>query len=711
MEQKQLIHLVVAAQNGDGKAMNELFNAFYNDVYYFALKTVKDPETACDITQETFVTIITSLKELKEPAAFVTWMKQIAYSQCTRYFRKKKDVLVDEDEDGNTVFDTMAEERAEFIPDESLDEEDFRKTILQMMDDLAPEQRAALLLYYYDELSVKQIAEIQGVSIGTVKSRLNYARKAIKGSVEDYEKKNNVKIHSVAILPLLLWLLQTGEEAVMPAVYVEAAAAGISTATGVAISVSATTAASTTAAASAVVAASTGIGAKLSVIPLATKIAAGVTGLLLVTGGVVAATLPKEPPTVPAAVIQTQPITSQEPVTVPTHPLPTITPPLVTEPPVTDPLPTEPPVTEPPITEPPVQNPPITDPPVEDPPAEREAVPEGCTYIMADGTVIQAGEAMPAISSNGEQLISTDYAYTYRDGGWSVVVNDTTQSAYSALLGEINGAPLVSMANTFNECAFMTASPEIPGSVTNLYFTFGYCSSLSTAPTIPDSVTNMNNAFYSCTALKTAPAIPDSVTTMSYTFRSCSNLTEIPTIGNGVLDMSGAFKHCTSLVSAPDIPDSVTNIEHIFSGCSSLKTAPTIGSSVTIMRYAFIDCYELMSAPTVPYGVTDLECTFSGCSSLITAPTIPDSVTNMLNTFSGCAALKTAPIIPSSVTDMRYTFSGCTALTGTVVINAQPTAYDGCFQYTEQPIVLSGSAGAEILQVLADTSGENVTLA
>lgn len=71
MERKQLIDLVEAAQNGDGKAMNELFNAFYNDVYYFALKTVKDAETACDITQETFVTLITSLKELKEPAAFV----------------------------------------------------------------------------------------------------------------------------------------------------------------------------------------------------------------------------------------------------------------------------------------------------------------------------------------------------------------------------------------------------------------------------------------------------------------------------------------------------------------------------------------------------------------------------------------------------------------------------------------------------------------
>lgn len=116
MEREELIRTVTAAQNGDSEALNTLFNTFYNDVYYFALKTVKDDDLACDITQETFVEIINTLGNLEEPVAFVTWMKKITYHQCTRYFKKKKDVLVDEDEDGNTIFDTLTEERAEFIP-------------------------------------------------------------------------------------------------------------------------------------------------------------------------------------------------------------------------------------------------------------------------------------------------------------------------------------------------------------------------------------------------------------------------------------------------------------------------------------------------------------------------------------------------------------------------------------------------------------------
>ena len=130
MEKEKLISLVTKAQNGDSDAVSELFSEFYNDLYYFALKTVKNDDTALDVTQDAFVDIINNLGSLKEPAAFVSWAKQITYHQCTRHFKKKTDVLVDEDEDGATIFDNLKEENAEFIPDEALDKDDFKKTIL-----------------------------------------------------------------------------------------------------------------------------------------------------------------------------------------------------------------------------------------------------------------------------------------------------------------------------------------------------------------------------------------------------------------------------------------------------------------------------------------------------------------------------------------------------------------------------------------------------
>jgi len=262
MERERLIKLVTKAQAGDRTAMNELFANYYNDVYYFALKTVKNEDIACEVTQDTFLDITKNIGTLKEPVAFVTWMKQISYHQCTRYFKKKKDVLVEEDEDGNTIFDTLADESEGSIPSEVYEKEEFKKTVLGIIDELSEEQRSAVMMYYFDEMSVLQIAEVQGVSEGTIKSRLNYARKAIKKSVEDYEERTGTKLHGLAMLPLMR-LFFDGTEKMAPA---KAAAVKAAVDAGI----GASTAAAGTAAASA--AAGTAVATAVS--PLILKIIA-----------------------------------------------------------------------------------------------------------------------------------------------------------------------------------------------------------------------------------------------------------------------------------------------------------------------------------------------------------------------------------------------------------------------------------------------------
>ncbi len=133
-----------------------------------------------------------------------------------------------------------------------------------MLNNLPAEQRTAMLLYYYEKLSVGDIAAIQGATVGTVKSRLNYGRKAVKQQVEDYEKKNNVKLHSVSILPLLYFLFRKGAE---------------ETAKNTAISVPAVTAS----------AAAGGLAAKVIGISLAVALTGGA------VAGVVALTQPEDP--------------------------------------------------------------------------------------------------------------------------------------------------------------------------------------------------------------------------------------------------------------------------------------------------------------------------------------------------------------------------------------------------------------------------------
>ena len=240
MEKEKILLIVEKAKQGDNDSFNTLFTETYNDVYYFALKTVKDETLAADVTQDTFVTIFQNIDSLNDPVAYPAWSRQITYRHCLQYLKKQnREVAVDENEDGTTIFDTLEEERTEFIPEENLDKDDFKKTILQMVDSLPEEQRTAVILYYYDELSVKEIAEIQGVTEGTVKSRLNYARKAIKASVESYEKKHNVKLRCAGVLPLLLWLFASDFGAsAMSATTAQTVATGVSAATGAKLSLS-----------------------------------------------------------------------------------------------------------------------------------------------------------------------------------------------------------------------------------------------------------------------------------------------------------------------------------------------------------------------------------------------------------------------------------------------------------------------------------------
>ncbi len=494
LEKEELVRLVTLAQNGDTDALNELFNHFYNDLYYFALKTVKDEDLALDITQEAFVEIINTLSSLKEPAAFVTWAKQITYHQCTRYFKKKKDILVDENEEGGSVFDTLTEENAEFIPDKALDQNDFRKTILSILDELSEEQRAATMMYYFDEMSVKEIAEIQGVSEGTVKSRLNYARKTIKQSVEEYEKKNGIKLHALPFFPLFKWIFAGAFEGGLSLGSADVIAKGVAAATGSSVAATATAVtASTATAAATTTAASAGIGAKLVALPVATKIIAGITAATIAVGSATTA----------AVIISNNNSENDKNSSKPTISA------------------------------------------VEEMVLEG-IIPKGCVYTLYDGTVLTEGQPFPEKCTAGDHVEYGDYLYGYEaiympeendenpwclwddyfdpiDSGmkdsdvyetWSVRVKDNTKERYGTILSSINGV-----------------------AVKNLYATFFECKNLKVAPKIPKTVTAMTATFYGCESLKTAPALPRNVCRIMLTFAGCTALSGDVTL-NVTLDKS-----------------------------------------------------------------------------------------------------------------------------------------------------------------------------
>ena len=107
IERDKLTELVAGVQRGDEQAVTDMFNLCHQDIYYYIFETVHHTELAEDLTQETFMEILQSIHSLRESAAFVTWSRQIAYRRCTAYFKKRHDFLLDEQEDGSTLLDTL----------------------------------------------------------------------------------------------------------------------------------------------------------------------------------------------------------------------------------------------------------------------------------------------------------------------------------------------------------------------------------------------------------------------------------------------------------------------------------------------------------------------------------------------------------------------------------------------------------------------------
>lgn len=199
MEKEKIRRLVLQAGQGDRAAFGELYEETGRSVYFNCLKLLGNAQQAEDITQDTFMKALEKLDSLKEPENFSAWVNRIAINNCKMYFRKNPRTAEEESE---KIIDDTPD--SELIPDDYADSEEKRRIIMNIIDTtLTDEQRQTIVLYYFDMMSVAEIAEIMDCSVGTVTSRLSAARKKIREAVLIYEKKNNDRLHAVMPIPVL----------------------------------------------------------------------------------------------------------------------------------------------------------------------------------------------------------------------------------------------------------------------------------------------------------------------------------------------------------------------------------------------------------------------------------------------------------------------------------------------------------------------------
>jgi len=215
----ELKDLVIKAQSGDASVYEELYNATKGKAYYLALQLTKNPYDAEDILQDAFTTAFLKINDAI-PERFSGWLDTIVINRAKDVLKKKKPMVFAElqSADGKDYVPEDEEERIEFLPAENMDYQETKRLLQEIIDRLPEEQRICITLFYYKEMSVSQIASYFECSDGTIKSRLNYARKSIKTKVEELEKKGT-KLYSIPVLPFLYWMFRSdAEEAVCTSV-------------------------------------------------------------------------------------------------------------------------------------------------------------------------------------------------------------------------------------------------------------------------------------------------------------------------------------------------------------------------------------------------------------------------------------------------------------------------------------------------------------
>ena len=206
--------LVFAARNGNTKCFEELYNRYYDKIYALARGTVKNDADAEDVLQTTFIKAWQSIRSLEDPAAFNTWLQHITLNECYSLLRKSRPTLSmeEEGEDG----EMLQLESDLMLPQEYAERSDLSQRLGKIVGELSDVQRQTILLYYYEEMSVDEIAQTMDCSAGTVKSRLFLARKAIKTEIEEQERKTGQKFYSVVPVPLAGLLFKLVRDVMIP---------------------------------------------------------------------------------------------------------------------------------------------------------------------------------------------------------------------------------------------------------------------------------------------------------------------------------------------------------------------------------------------------------------------------------------------------------------------------------------------------------------
>lgn len=225
LDKQEIGNLVRRLQKGDMNAFGDLYERTYKYVIVHARIYTKS--NAEDLVHDAYLKAFQKKDQIKNPEEFVAWLRTIVvnsgknYSKRESKHKNESDIKDTREEDSNitetkkySVLDQTETWSSEFNPEDIMDYQETKEIIWNCMERLPYKQKAAIDLYYFQEHSIDETAEIMGVAAGTVKSHLFQARQNLMKMIEEEERKSGVRMHCNAIIlfPFLVWIFKQKEK-------------------------------------------------------------------------------------------------------------------------------------------------------------------------------------------------------------------------------------------------------------------------------------------------------------------------------------------------------------------------------------------------------------------------------------------------------------------------------------------------------------------
>ncbi|MCB1037182.1 MAG: sigma-70 family RNA polymerase sigma factor [Acidobacteria bacterium] len=179
-EQHEILdeYLVLRGQGGDREAMRSLVDLLHPRLVAHAWNLTGDRNAADDVVQEAWLAIVRGLRRLRDPARFRSWALKIVTFKCRDWIRRAQS--------GRRLEEGLARDAE--LQSQSVDGPQTDGSVARLRQAIAilpPEQKALLSMFYLEEMTVREVADVLAIPAGTVKSRLFHAREKLRRLLED----------------------------------------------------------------------------------------------------------------------------------------------------------------------------------------------------------------------------------------------------------------------------------------------------------------------------------------------------------------------------------------------------------------------------------------------------------------------------------------------------------------------------------------------